>query len=51
MRTALDELSVEDCADYAVTLEVRVGIDAGDVVVSMLGRGRYTGAARRRLPG
>ena len=37
MRTALDELNVEDRADHAVTLEVRVGIDTGDVVVSTLG--------------
>ena len=36
-RAALDELNVEDRADHAVTLEVRVGIDTGDVVVSTLG--------------
>ncbi len=37
MRAALDELNVGITADHGVALEVRVGIDTGDVVVSTLG--------------
>ncbi len=37
MRAALDELNVGITAEHGVTLEVRIGIDTGDVVVSTLG--------------
>ncbi len=37
MRSSLDELNAEVGAAYDVTLEMRVGIDTGEVVVSTLG--------------
>ena len=37
MRDSLDELNAKVAANYGVTLQMRVGIDTGEVVVSTLG--------------